>query len=78
MTNKLFQLIHDWYVTGPRVFYEKYVDRFFQRRNLVAVSGEHGFLDMDPLPLGYSTFPTLDDKMIEATRRRFDMVAERY
>ena len=66
--NKAIQIIYDWYICGPREFYKKYVDKFWQRRGLVAVSGDHGFLDMDPLPFGFSE---LDEKLVEATRRRF-------
>ncbi|MBW2992541.1 hypothetical protein KY345_04960 [Candidatus Woesearchaeota archaeon] len=67
------QRIYDWYICGPREFYRKYIDRFWQRRGLIAVSGGHGFLDMDPLPLGYSV---LDDKLREATKRQYDRIAK--
>jgi hypothetical protein len=73
--NEALQRVYDWYICGPREFYRKYIDRFWQRIGLVAVSGDHGFLDMDPLPLGDST---LDDKLMEATRRQCDRDARKY
>ena len=73
--NELFQWVYDWYISEPRKFYKKYVHKFWQRRGLVAVSGEHGFLDMGPLPLGYTT---IDDKLMEATRRRVDRAIRKY
>jgi len=69
------QKIYDWYVCGPREVYKKYIDRFWQRKSLVATSGDHGHLDMGPLPLGYST---LDKKLMEATSRRFDRAARKH
>jgi len=62
---------------GLGEFYERYVDRFWQRIGLVVVSGDSGFLDMEPLPLGYANFD-INDRLLESARRQFDKVAERY
>ncbi len=70
--NELIQRVKDWYVTGPRDFYRRYIENFSARRNLIAVSGDHGFLDMNPLPLGYSE---LTREEMNATRRQFDRTA---
>ena len=69
---ELLQRVCDGYMCGPRECYNKHIHKFFQRVGLVAVSGDHGSLDMDPLPLGYLT---LDDKLMNATRRQFERVA---
>lgn len=66
--NTLTQRLKDWYVLGPRDFYRRYVENFPKRRGLAAVSGDHGFLDMNPLPLGYAE---RDEDKIDAMRRRF-------
>jgi hypothetical protein len=65
----------DWYVLSPKDFYNKYIDKFWKRIGLTAVSGDHGFLDMDPLPLGYSE---VSDEMMQATHRKFEKIAKKY
>ncbi len=68
------QRIKDWYVEGPRDFYRRYLQNFWDRMGLVAVSGEHGFLDMDPLPLGYAE---VDEDNFAAMRRIYDREIKR-
>ena len=62
---------------GLGEFYERYIDRFWQRTGLTAVSGDSGFLDMETLPLGYANFD-INDRLLESARRQFDKFAERY
>tara|TARA_Y100000310_G_scaffold335772_1_gene418640 strand:- start:4315 stop:4572 length:258 start_codon:yes stop_codon:yes gene_type:complete len=61
------QAITDYFL-GVNTSYKMYIHRFWERIGLVAVSGDHGFMDMDPMPLGYSD---ITDEMMEATHRRF-------
>ena len=65
----------DWYVNGPRDFYRRYVDRFWQRAGLVAISGDQGFMDMDPLPLGHAE---IDQDNLDATHRTFMRIVKKY
>ena len=71
--NELTQKVKDWYICGPRDFYRRYIDKFWQRTGLIAVSGDHGFLDMNPLPLGYSE---LTQEEMD-TRRQFDRMIKK-
>ena len=58
---ELFQRIHDWYILNR--------DRFWQTRDPVIISGDHGFLDAGP---------TIDDSVAfyEASHRSADRAIE--
>ena len=66
---ELIQRVKDWYVLGPRDFYRSYIENFPSRLGLMGHSGEHGFLDMNPLPWGYAE---IDYDYTDAFRRKFN------
>ena len=69
----VLQGIFDWYVCGPREFYRRNINNFWQGKGLLPVSGEHSFLEMSPL--GYSD---LDSELGDSMRRTFDRITRKY
>lgn len=50
--NYLTLRVKDWWILGPRMFYKKYMEGYFQRMGSIAMTDDHGYLT-EPLPLGY-------------------------
>ncbi|MBS3108859.1 hypothetical protein J4409_03230 [Candidatus Woesearchaeota archaeon] len=83
MANSIYKKIHDWYVTGPRHFSSKQIYKVKQMltREIAMPEDEimydhYGILELNALKSRNPELDTLDGRVLEATRRRFDKAAK--